>query len=217
MIEIGINNKHYRIPTTFNDLSLREYCRVFSNLEPTDGLEGRELFLANKRNEAAILSRLMLFTSDDGETRYESDDFAMELPLTLYSSLVEATKFIYGLQDVKHRGVVEVDGKTYKASKPEEMNLRQWIDIDVTSEEESPDKFIDILSMLLVEVGEDGEKKPYKGFDAEFAKRLGEVSCSEGLPIVYRFFLKGAVSSRLTRLYSMLTAVGRSLRDTQSS
>lgn len=207
MIELEINNKHYRIPTTFNDLSLREYCRVFSNLEPTDGLEGRELFLANKRNEAAILSRLM----------GERDDFAMELPLSLYSSLVEATSFIYGLQNVKHKGSVEIDGKTYKASKPEEMNLRQWIDIDVTSEEESPDKFIDILSMLLVEVGEDGEKKPYKGFDPEFSRRLGETSCSESLPIVYRFFLKGAVSSRLTRLYSTLTAVGRSLRDTQSS
>ncbi len=202
MIEIEINNKHYRIPTTFNDLSLREYCRVFSNLEPTDGLEGKELFLANKRNEAAILSRLM----------GEEDGFAMELPLSLYSSLVEATKFIYGLQDVKHKGFIELDGKTYKASKPEEMNLRQWIDIDVTSEEESPDKFIDILSMLLVEDG-----KPYKGFDPEFSRRLGETSCSESLPIVYRFFLKGAVSSRLTRLYSTLTAVGRSLRDTQGS
>ena len=142
----------------------------------------------------------------------EEDGFAMELPLSLYSSLVEATSFIYGLQDVKHKGFIELDGKTYKASKPEEMNLRQWIDIDVTSEEESPDKFIDILSMLLVEEG-----KPYKGFDPEFSRRLGETSCSESLPIVYRFFLKGAVSSRLTRLYSTLTAVGRSLRDTQGS
>ena len=202
MISLTINNKEYEVPTTFSDITLKEYCRVFSGLESTDGLEGRELFLANKRNEAAILSRLM----------GERDDFAMELPLSLYSSLVEATKFIYGLQDVKHKGSVEIDGKTYKASKPEEMNLRQWIDIDVTSEEESPEKFIDILSMLLVEEG-----KPYKGFDPEFSRRLGEMSCSESLPIVYRFFLKGAVSSRLTRLYSTLTAVGRSLRDTQGS
>lgn len=207
MIELEINNKHYRVPTTFNDLSLREYCRVFSNLEPTDGLEGKELFLTNKRNEAAILSRLM----------GEEDGFTMELPLSLYSSLVEATSFIYGLQGVKHKGFIELDGKTYKASKPEEMNLRQWIDIDVTAEEESPDKFIDILSMLLVEVGEDGERKPYKGYDKAFAKTLGDTNCSESLPIVYRFFLRGAVSSRITRLYSMVTAVGRSLRDTQSS
>ena len=202
MISLTINNKEYEVPTTFSDITLKEYCRIFSGLEKTDGLEGKELFLANKRNEAAILSRLM----------GERDDFAMELPLSLYSSLVEATKFIYGLQDVKHKGFIELDGKTYKASKPEEMNLRQWIDIDVTSEEESPDKFIDILSMLLVEEG-----KPYKGFDPEFSRRLGETSCSESLPIVYRFFLKGAVSSRLTRLYSTLTAVGRSLRDTQGS
>lgn len=202
MISLTINNKEYEVPTTFSDITLKEYCRIFSGLESTDGLEGKELFLANKRNEAAILSRLM----------GEEDGFAMELPLSLYSSLVEATSFIYGLQDVKHKGFIELDGKTYKASKPEEMNLRQWIDIDVTSEEESPDKFIDILSMLLVEEG-----KPYKGFDPEFSRRLGETSCSESLPIVYRFFLKGAVSSRLTRLYSTLTAVGRSLRDTQGS
>lgn len=202
MIQIEINNKEYSIPATFDDITLKRYCEVFTGLESTDGLEGKELFLANKRNEAAILSRLM----------GERDDFAMELPLSLYSSLVEATSFIYGLQNVKHKGSVEIDGKSYKASKPEEMNLRQWIDIDVTSEEESPDKFIDILSMLLVEEG-----KPYKGFDPEFSRRLGETSCSESLPIVYRFFLKGAVSSRLTRLYSTLTAVGRSLRDTQGS
>lgn len=207
MISLTINNKEYEVPTTFNDITLKEYCRIFSGLEKTDGLEGKELFLANKRNEAAILSRLM----------GERDDFAMELPLSLYSSLVEATRFIYGIQDMKHKGFIELDGKEYKASKPEEMNLRQWIDIDVTAEEESPDKFIDILSMLLVEVGSDGERKPYKGYDKEFAQRLSETKCSESLPVVYRFFLRGAVSSRITRLYSMLTGVGRSLRDTQSS
>lgn len=207
MLSLTINNKDYSVPTTFSDITLRQYCRIFSGLEKTDGLEGKELFLANKRNEAAILSRLM----------GERDDFAMELPLSLYSSLVEATRFIYGIQDMKHKGFIELDGKEYKASKPEEMNLRQWIDIDVTAEEESPDKFIDILSMLLVEVGSDGERKPYKGYSKEFAQRLGETKCSESLPVVYRFFLRGAVSSRITRLYSMLTGVGRSLRDTQSS
>ena len=207
MIKLSINNKEYEVPTTFSDITLKEYCRIFSGLEKTDGLEGKELFLANKRNEAAILSRLM----------GEEDGFAMELPLSLYSTLVEATKFIYGLQDMKHKGFIELDGKAYKASKPEEMNLRQWIDIDVTAEEESPDKFIDILSMLLVEVGSDGERKPYKGYNKEFAQRLSETKCSESLPIVYRFFLRGAVSSRITRLYSMMAAVGRSLRDTQSS
>jgi len=207
MINLTINNKDYSVPTTFSDITLRQYCRIFSGLKKTDGLEGRELFMANKENEAAILSRLL----------GENDDFAMELPLSLYSTLVEATSFIYGLQDMKHKGSIEVDGKTYKASKPEEMNLRQWIDIDVTSEEDGTDKFIDILSMLLTEVGEDGQPKPYKGYNKEFAKTLGDTPCSESLPIVFRFFLKGAVSSRITRLYSMLTGVGRSLRDTQSS
>lgn len=200
MINITINSKEYHIPTSFSELSLRDYCRVFNNLEPIDGLEGRELFMATKRNEAAILSRLM----------GERDDFAMDLPLSVYSTLVEATSFIYSMQTLKHKGEVEVDGKVYNALKPEEMNLRQWIDIDVTADETGADKFIDILSMLLAEQGEDGTAKAYKGYDADFSKRLGDTKCSESLPIVYRFFLRGAISSRLTRLYSRLAQVNLS-------
>lgn len=200
MISIGINGKDYEIPTSFDELTLGEYCRVFSNLEKTEGLEGRELFMATKRNEATILSRLM----------GEDDGFAMDLPLTVYASLVEATQFIYGMQNMKHKGSVEVDGKVYKVLKPEEMNLRQWIDIDVTSTEDNPDKFIDILSMLLVEEGEDGERKPYKGYDAVFAKSLSGLGCDKALPVVYRFFLRGAISSRITQIYSRLQAVSQS-------
>ena len=200
MIQIEINGKGYNIPSTFGELSLRDYCRVFNGLEKTDGLEGKELFMATKRNEAAILSRLM----------GEADDFAMGLPLTVYASLVEATQFIYGLQDMKHKGSIEVDGKVYKVLKPEEMNLRQWIDIDVTSEEESADKFIDILSMLLSEQAEDGSVKPYMGFNEGFAKRLGDIPCTEALPVVYRFFLRGAISSRISQLYSKLAVVSHS-------
>lgn len=207
MIDIEINSKQYSIPASFDELTLREYCRIFNGLEKTDGLEGKELFLATKRNEAAILSRLM----------GEADDFAMDLPLSVYSTLVEATSFIYGMEGIKHSGTAEVDGKTYKALKPEEMNLRQWIDIDVTADENGADKFIDILSMLLSEQAEDGSAKPYKGYDEAFARRLGETKCSDSLGIVYRFFLRGAISSRLTRLYSRLTEVNLSPQGTASS
>ena len=207
MIDIEINGKPYQIPTSFSELTLRDYCRVFNGLEDAEGKEGKELFLATKRNEAAILSRLM----------GEKDDFAMDMPLTLYSTLVEATQFIYQIQNLRHSGSVDVGEKTYKVLKPEEMNLRQWIDIDVTAEEENPDKFIDILSMLLVELAEDGSTKPYKGYDAEFAKVLGGVGCDKALPVVYRFFLKGAISSRLTRLYSRIQAVNPSPQGTASS
>lgn len=200
MINIEINNKAYKVPTSFAELSLRDYCRCFNGLEKTEGLDERELFMATKRIEATILSRLM----------GEADDFAMDLPLTVYASLVEATQFIYGINNLKHSGNVEVNGKVYKVLKPEEMNLRQWIDIDVTGEEDSADKFIDILSMLLVEQGEDGQTKPYKGYDAEFAKSLGDLSCDKALPVVYRFFLRGAISSRISQLYSKLAVVSHS-------
>lgn len=199
MISIEINGKRYDIPTMFSELTLREYCRCFNGLEKTEGLEGRELFMATKRNEATILSRLM----------GEDDGFAMDLPLTVYAALVDATQFIYGMQDLRHKGSVEVDGKVYKVLKPEEMNLRQWIDIDVTAEEDNADKFIDILSMLLSEQGEDGQAKPYKGYDKAFAEALAGLTCDKALPVVYRFFLRGAVSSRITQIYSRLRAVNR--------
>lgn len=207
MISIEINSKQYKIPTNFSELSLRDYCRVFNGLEPTEGLSDRELFMTTKRNEAAILSRLM----------GESDDFAMDLPLTVYASLVEATSFIYSMQTMKHKGEIEVDGKVYKALKPEEMNLRQWIDIDVTAEDAGADKFIDILSMLLVERQDNGEVKPYGGYDEGFARKLGDVSCDKALPVVFRFFLRGAVSSRITQLYSMLVEVSHLPQDTAGS
>lgn len=207
MINIEINKKVYKIPTSFAELSLRDYCRCFNGLEKTDGLSEVELFKATKRIEATILSRLM----------DEADDFAMDLPLTVYASLVEATQFIYGMNNLKHSGKVEVNGKVYKVLKPEEMNLRQWIDIDVTGEEDSADKFIDILSMLLVEQGEDGQTKPYKGYDAEFAKSLGDLSCDKALPVVYRFFLRGAISSRIIQLYSNLVEVNLSPQRTAGS
>lgn len=207
MINIEINKKAYKIPTSFAELSLRDYCRCFNGLEKTDGLSEVELFKATKRIEATILSRLM----------DEADDFAMDLPLTVYASLVEATQFIYGMNNLRHSGNVEVNGKVYKVLKPEEMNLRQWIDIDVTGEEDNADKFIDILSMLLVEQGEDGQTKPYKGYDAEFAKTLGDLSCDKALPVVYRFFLRGAISSRIIQLYSNLVEVNLSPQRTAGS
>ena len=50
---------------------------IEENLARYQVAEYKELFLATKRNEAAILSRLM----------GEKDDFAMDMPLTLYSTL----------------------------------------------------------------------------------------------------------------------------------
>lgn len=207
MINIEINNRQYNIPTSFNELSLRDYCKCFNGLESTEGLEGKDLFMATKRNEATVLSRLM----------GEPDDFAMDLPLTVYSTLVEATNFIYGLQTLRHKSTIKVGDTVYKVLKPEEMNLRQWIDLDVTGSEDGADKFIDMLSMLVVERKQDGKVKPYGGYDADFAKALGDVKCSEGLGIVYHFFLRGAVSSRIIRLYSTLTQVNRLPQDTAGS
>lgn len=192
MVNIKIGNKVYGVPTNFSEITLQDYCRCFTGLEDTEGLDGRELFLATKRNEAAIVSRLL----------GEEDSFALDLPLDFFALVQNATSFIMGIEGLSHKSTITVDGKVYRAAQPKEMNLRQWIDIDMTIEEDGEGKFVELLSMLLLEVGEDGQVKPYKGYDEEFAKKLGDVRADEGLGMVYRFFLLGAISSRVSEAFS---------------
>lgn len=208
MLNIKINGKVYGVPTSFREITLADYCRCFTGLEKTDGFEGRELFMATKRNEVAVISRLL----------GEKDDFVMDLPLDFFSVIQQATSFIFGIEGLGHKTSIEVDGKVYRVAQPKEMNLRQWIDLDMTMEEDVEGRFVDLLSMLLMETDDEGKLKPYKGFDEEFAKKLANVRADEGLGIVYRFFLLGAISSRLSEAYSKVEEVANlSRRPTRSS
>ena len=211
MISIGINGKDYKIPTSFDEIDLGTYCRVFSGLENTDGLDGSDLFFATRHNEAKIISRLM----------GENDDFCMDMPLPIYGQLAESVSFIYGLAETKHSQFIEIDGRRYTVPEPEQMNLRQWIDIDMTSTDDSmPDdgeKYLRLLAVMLVEVGEDGKPVAYKGEDKSLYDKLKKVKASDGLGIVYHFFLRGAISSTISQAYSKVEEAMSQLRQSMDN
>ena len=190
MISFELNGKEYNLPTSFDDIDMETFCRCFHGLEETDGKEGSDLFYATKHNESVIVSRLL----------GEDDDFCMGLPFTLYEDLASACTFIYRIDDKGHSQFIEIGGKRYTVPEPGKMNLRQWIDIDMTgNEEDTGDKYLQLLSTMLVEVGEDGKPKPYEGADEGLFEKLKRVKASEGISLIYHFFLLGAISSRITQ------------------
>ena len=207
MISIGINGKDYEIPTSFDEIDLGTYCRVFSGLENTDGMDGSDLFFATRRNESKIISRLM----------GEDDDFCMDMPLPIYGQLAESVSFIYGMAQMKHSRFIEIEGRKYTVPEPDKLNLRQWIDIDMTSTDDTipddnGDKYLRLLSVMLVEVGEDGNPVAYKGEDKSLYEKLKKVKASDGLGLVYHFFLKGAISSKISQAYSRVEEAMSQLR-----
>lgn len=211
MISLKINDKEYEVPVSFDEITLGDYCRCFTGLEKTDGLEGGELFYATRKNEAVVLSRLLS----------EDDSFAYSLPLPLYASLVDVCSFIYSIDGIKPSDFIEVDGRKYQAPEPNQMNLRQWIDIDMTMHDENIDegqKFIELLSMIMLPLDDKGEMIPYGGQDKEMPDKLRKLKASDALGTVHRFFLRGAISSRLTEVLSRVERMtDRSRLNTQGS
>ena len=203
MIDFKINGKPYKIPQSFDEMQFKDYCRCFQGLTDTDGKEGYDLFRTVKENEAAVLSRVM----------GENDAFAMDLPLDVFATLTDAVHFVYDIDSVGDKSSIDIDGKTYVVPKPNEFSLRQWIDADVTMQDkDNPSQYIELLGILLVEVGEDGKTKPYTGEWQKMTARLERLSCSEALPLVMHFFRRGAILSKLTHFSSKIKEVETQLR-----
>lgn len=190
MIEFKLNEKEYKVPASFNELTFGEYCRIFDGLADTSGLEGYEKFRKVKENQATVVSRLM----------GEADDFALNLPLTLFAELSDATSFIFGIDIVKPHNSIVIDGVTYMVPKPDKFSLRQWIDADMTIQETSENKYIELLAILLLPLKEDGEFGKYTGEYQKMADKLRGMPCSECLGIVSFFLRKGLLLSRLTSI-----------------
>lgn len=190
MIEFKLNGKEYKVPASFNELSFGEYCRVFNGLDDTKDLEGYEKFRKVKENQAAVVSRLL----------GEDDDFALNLPISLFAQLSDATSYIFGIDSVKPHNSIEVDGRIYMVPKPDKFSLRQWIDVDMTIQEKSDNKYIELLAILLLPMKEDGSLGEYKGEYQSMADKLKDMPCSECLGIVSFFLRKGLLLSRLTSI-----------------
>ena len=144
MYNIKINDKEYHVPTSFADITMEDYVRCFRGLTDTDNLEGADLFYAVRENESKIVSRLL----------GEDDDFCMNMPVVIYNDLAESCEFIYRLRDLPHMNEIVVDGVKYEIPKPEDFSLRQWIDMDVTMQDEKDDnRFLELLCILLMQRG----------------------------------------------------------------
>lgn len=204
MYKIKINDKEYQVPTSFADITMEDYVRCFRGLKDTDNLDGADLFYAVRENESKIVSRLL----------GEDDDFCMNMPVVIYNDLAESCEFIYRLRDLPHMNEIVVDGVKYEIPKPEEFSLRQWIDVDVTMQDKNNDgKFLELLCILLMQRGEDGKFIPYSGDETkELLDKVKKMKASDGLSIVYHFFLRGEISKRLTRVSSKMEALTHQFR-----
>jgi hypothetical protein len=193
MVKLEINDKKYKIPESFEELSLDQYCKVFYKLD-TDKTDDELMdFKRSRQNESIILSRLL----------GENDDFCLDLPLNVYAQLNEKVRFLYDvdylLKNAK-AGIV-IDGKRYSIPPFNEMSLRQYIDADVVMKEKENDlQYIELLSILLTAKDKEGKWIPYDGKYEELMGKIRQLKCSEALPLVYHFFKKGEALKRISKV-----------------
>lgn len=193
MVKLEINDKKYKIPESFEELSLEQYCKVFYKLD-TDKTDDELMdFKRSRQNESIILSRLL----------GENDDFCLDLPLNVYAQLNEKVRFLYDvdylLKNAK-AGIV-IDGKRYSIPPFNQMSLRQYIDADVVMKEKENDlQYIELLSILLTAKDKEGKWIPYDGKYEELMGKIRQLKCSEALPLVYHFFKKGEALKRISKV-----------------
>lgn len=196
MIKLEIDEKLYKIPESFDELDFETYCKVFwkidSLMDKSD--DDAESFKKGVETESTIISRLM----------GEDDDFCLNLPVNIYSSILSRTKFLYDINFLKDNAVsgIIIDSKRYSIPPFNEMPLRQYIDADVVlKEKENPLQYIELLSILLTPKDKDGKWIKYNGSYDEMMGRLKKMSCSDVLPLVYHFFVKGEAYKKLSQAY----------------
>ena len=211
MFKISINDKDYEFPESFDDLTLRQYSAMYRGLKTSDDdMSELDKFRLDRENEGIIISRLL----------GEDDDFAMNLPLGIYALLNEKLSFMYGIDDIikNARASIKIDGKRYMIPPSNEMQFRQYIDADIIAKEDDSDmQFIRMLSVLLLAKDDKGNWLPYKGEDAEMTRKLSELSCSEGLPLVMHFFKKRHALQKLTEASTEMETRIQSLHSIRNS
>lgn len=193
MVKLEINDKKYKIPESFEELSLEQYCKVFYKLD-TDKTDDELMdFKRSRENESIILSRLL----------GEADDFCLDLPMNVYAQLNEKVRFLYDVDYLlkNAKAGITIDGKRYSIPPFNEMSLRQYIDADVVMKEKENDlQYIELLSILLTAKDKEGKWIPYDGKYEELMGKIRQLKCSEALPLVYHFFKKGEALKRISKV-----------------
>lgn len=191
MIRIILNNKNYEVPTEWKDITLKQYCNAFHNLKES---EDKEDIKQARYNEAIVISRLL------GET----DDFAMNLPIEIYSLFQDKVSFIFDIKEfitADPKSTILVNGDAYSLVDIKDMPFRQYIDIEETlKDEENEYKFISLLSIVLKKVG---SNKKYENEDSELTKALESLTADKALPFIYSILKKNTYLQRLTALSTM--------------
>lgn len=188
MKSITINDKKYKIPETMGEVTLKEYCRIFKGVTFSKEMEWKTI----KYNEATLISRIL----------GESDDWALDLPLSVYDQICNMCSFLYSTKKLKHTQVLNINGKKYTIPKAEEFNLRKWIDLDVIRQSDIDDMFIHIFAVLLSELDENNKPKPYMGNYEELIPLLENYPSDEAMSLITDFFAVGESSQRLSQKFS---------------
>ena len=194
-LDLEINGKSYKIPTSFDSLTLEQYCKAFYKLPKVEeDMSELEKFKIVKENESRILSRIM----------GEKDDFCMNLPLGIYARLNEAIQFIYDsnyfIKNAK-AGIV-IDKKRYSIPPMNEMSMRQYIEL---------------LSVLLLTQDNNGKWIPYNGDYQELMGKVRQLKCSDALGLVYHFFKRGEALKKISKASMKMEEVNQQLQHIQNS
>lgn len=195
MLKIEINEKEYRIPSSFDEMNLEQYCKAFYNLPKYGGDEEDKVayYRHLKNSESIIMSRIM----------GEADDFCINLPLSVYSRILSELKFVYDSEGLlkNTRASIEIDGERYWIPNFEQMSMRQYIDADMVMKEEDNDmQYIEMLAILLLRKDSKGEFEVYDGNYQDKIEKIRKLSCSIALPLVYHYYKKKEVSKKLSQV-----------------
>lgn len=209
MIKLEINDKKYKIPESFDEMTLEQYCRIFFKLDISFDVDDDEKIKKVIEAESRIISRLL----------GEDDDFCLDLPITVYNKIVSKTRFLYDSDFFKKNskaGII-IDGKRYTIPPFNEMSLRQYIDADVVlKEKENDHQYLELLSILLTAKDKQGKWEKYNGDYQELMGKLRNMSCTDTLPLVYHFFKKGEALKVISKA-SMKAVESQRLQHTASS
>lgn len=195
MQKITINDKSYNIPSSYDELTLGEYCEIFYNLEDIDKIEDKtERKKESIKRQSVILSRILR----------EKDDFALELPITLYSRLFDMAKWIYddlGQYQTQAINQLEVNGTKYTIKEVNKLSTRQYIDIDILIKEQKTNKnmYCDILAIII--------QDNYNGEYQTLSESIRNIPCNKALPIVFFSFIANKNSQASFQVYSKLREI----------
>lgn len=210
MVKVNIFDKEYDFPSSWDDVSMKQYCKLFYKLPKSDSKASDEEKLAEVvEKEAVIISRLL----------GEKDDFCMSIPMELFTYLQDKCNFIYSIKEFLDSRVfyLTIDGRKYWIPEPKDMSLRQYIDSDMIMKEDNEDQFIELLACLLLPYGKDG-KYEYDGKYQDIIPKIEKMKASEGLPFIYTFFKKKELSKRVMEDFSKVMEEGdQLLHSTESS